>query len=259
MTSIQRQAQALGEPTRYAIYTAIAEAVGPLGVAELADRMGLHPNAIRQHLARLVEAGLIVESTATPSGRGRPRLLYAPDPNGRDRWGHDGPYEELSRLLAEVVATGDRPDEVGRRAAARLRATDPGPAPSGDAVDDVTRAMARQGFDPVTRRDGDRAEVVLRSCPFESAATTAREAVCTLHLGLADGLVAGTGVTVDELVAHDPTTAGCRLRLEVDDPDAPGGPDAHSARGGSDAHVDADRRAATPRRLTLRRLPARPR
>jgi predicted ArsR family transcriptional regulator len=77
--------------------------------------------------------------------------------------------------------------------------------------------MARQGFEPEVRTRRDGADVVLRTCPFESAALADPDTVCALHLGIAEGVAGLTGdrVVVDELVPHDPRRASCRLRLRV--------------------------------------------
>ena len=98
-TTLQQQARALGDPTRHAIFEHLAQAGRAVGVAELNAEFPLNHNAIRQHLAKLV-------------------------PAVHRRWGADGPYERLSRLL-------------------------------------VT-AMARQGFEPDVRSVRGGAEIVLR-------------------------------------------------------------------------------------------------
>jgi predicted ArsR family transcriptional regulator len=214
-TSVQQQARALGDPTRYAVFRHIADAGQPVGIAELTERFSFNHNAIRQHLAKLVDAGLVVESKAAANGPGRPRLLYTVSAAAEGQWGTTGPYERLSGLLAEVVRTGLSPEEVGRRAGSGFRTR----SPSGDVVADMTAAMARHGFDPEVRPVPGGAEIVLRNCPFESAARTARDAVCSLHLGIAQGLAAGTTMTVEELVAQDPRRAGCRIRLRLASPE----------------------------------------
>jgi len=226
VTKLQQEAKALGDPTRHAIFRAIVDAGTAVGVAELNEAFPLNHNAIRQHLAKLVEAGLVVESTAPPAGRGRPRLLFTADPAVAGRWGTEGPYQRLSELLVEVIKTGQGPEEVGRRAADRFRA----PVPTGDAVADVSAAMARQGFEPELRSDATAAEVVLQACPFAEVAVTDRDTICALHLGIAEGLVDGSDVVVDQLIAYDPRRAGCRLRLQR----APSGEDPPelSLRGG---------------------------
>jgi predicted ArsR family transcriptional regulator len=210
-SNLQVQARALGDPTRHAIFQQIARG-GPVGIAELNQRFPLNHNAIRQHLAKLVSAELIVERRVAGPGRGRPRLLYSLDPRVEGRWGTTGPYERLSRLLVEIIRTGLDAEEVGRRAADEFRV----PSPSGDVVVDVTAAMARQGFEPEVRPVRAGAEIVLHQCPFASAALADRETICALHLGIAEGLVEGTPAEIGELVAYDPRHAQCRLRVRTE-------------------------------------------
>lgn len=206
---LQEQARALGDPTRHAIFRHITQSNHALGIAELNDQFPFNHNAIRQHLTKLVAAGLVIETTAPAAGPGRPRLLYEIDPGVAGRWGTPGPYERLSRLLVEIIRTGRDAEEIGRRAADQLRAA----PPSGDVVTDVSAAMARQGFEPeVLPRPGG-ADIVLHSCPFATAALADRDTICALHLGIAEGLTDGTQAVVEELVAYDPRQAGCRLRI----------------------------------------------
>jgi predicted ArsR family transcriptional regulator len=204
---LQEQARALGDPTRFAIFRRIADADAPIDVAELTAAFEFNHNAIRQHLAKLVGAGLVVEETASPSGRGRPRKVYVVGPGVDSRWGAIGPYERLSLLLSEMVRTGDGPRAVGRRAGSAE------PRRSADDIEDMVDAMQRAGFDPlVPKRKG--LEIVLRTCPFASTAAVDPDVVCEMHLGIAEGLAARTGdVVVDELVRHDPHRANCLLRL----------------------------------------------
>src|SRR5690606_4634407 len=127
---LQQQARALGDPTRHSIFRHLLDAARPVGVAQLNERFPLNHNAIRQHLAKLVAAGLVRESKAPAVGRGRPRLLYEVDPSVEGTWGTAGPYERLSTLLVEIIRSGASPEEVGRRAADLFRS----PTPSGDVV-----------------------------------------------------------------------------------------------------------------------------
>lgn len=210
-TTLQEQARALGDPTRHAIFRHLAEAGRPVGIAELNAEFPFNHNAIRQHLAKLRAAGLVVEAKAPAGGRGRPRLVYEIDPAVEGQWGTTGPYERLSRLLVEIIRTGLEPEEVGRRAADVFRV----PSPSGDVVADVTAAMARQHFEPEVRPLRDGAEIVLHHCPFATTALADRATICAVHLGIAEGLTDATAATVTELVAYDPRSAGCRLRIRL--------------------------------------------
>lgn len=210
--TLQQQARALGDPTRHAIFRHIADAEEPVDIAQLNRAFPLNHNAIRQHVAKLVEAGLVVASTAPGTGRGRPRRVYRVNPAAEGRFDTTGPYERLCQLLVEIIRTGRDATDVGRRAADRFRVR----APSGDPVADINAAMARQGFDPEVRPTDDGVEIVLHNCPFESAALADRSTVCALHLGIAEGLADDPNVHVDELVAYDPRKADCRLRILVD-------------------------------------------
>jgi len=216
MTTLQEQARALGDPTRHGIFQYVADAAEPVDIAELTDHFGLNHNAIRQHLAKLVSAGLVTEDHAESSGRGRPRLLYRLDPAAESRWGVTGPYEQLSVLLAEILRTGDSAFDVGKRSVPRPR---PGAEASDDPVGVVVEAMERRGFAPEARKArGNRVDVVLRNCPFESAVLADPDTICDLHLGIAEGVaeLAGERLVVDELVAHDPRRANCRLRMHLE-------------------------------------------
>jgi predicted ArsR family transcriptional regulator len=212
MTTLQEQARALGDPTRHAIFQYIAAAAKPVDVAELTDHLGLNHNAIRQHLAKLVDAGLVTEGRASGGGRGRPKLLYELDPGADSRWGVAGPYERLSVLLTEILRSGDSPYEVGKRSVGH-----DSPAAAGeDPLALVVDVMDRQGFEPEVRNDrGRKVDVVLRTCPFASAVLADPDVICDLHLGMAEGVaeLSGDRLVVDELVAHDPRRAGCRLRM----------------------------------------------
>ncbi len=207
--STRDQAKALGDPTRHRIFQYLADSEQPAGVDELTAHLGLHHNAIRQHLAKLVEAGLVSQHTAPARGRGRPRLLFEVHPAAHERWGAGGPYQRLSLLLIEMLQTGDTPVEVGRRAAPTVEAGEP-------AVEALRRAMARGGFDPQLVAEGEDAEFVLNQCPFADTAVADPDTICGLHLGLAQGLAEQLqSVVVDDLEPRNPIHAGCRLRFHM--------------------------------------------
>lgn len=217
MTTLQQQAKALGDPTRHAIFRVVAASPQPVDVAELTHHFGLNHNAIRQHLAKLVAADLVLESRAATGRPGRPRLTYVVDAAADSRWGVVGPYERLSQLLSEVIRTGDTPVEVGRRAGRREAAERQLGGDADAAVGAVCETIARQGFDPELQRTGDEVTIALRACPFLSTAATDPETVCAMHLGIAQGMAEGAdGLVVDELVARDPRREPCELRMHVE-------------------------------------------
>ena len=68
----------MGDPTRHAIFRYVADARDQVGVAEVTEHFGLNHNPIRQHLAKLVKAGLVAETTTATGQPGRRRrLVYA--------------------------------------------------------------------------------------------------------------------------------------------------------------------------------------
>lgn len=214
MTSLQIQARALGDPTRHELFQYIAHAGRPVEVVELTEHVGLHHNAIRQHLAKLVEAGLLTEATSPSAGRGRPRLRYSVSAAVDCRWGVAGPYERLSLLLSEIIRTGDSPVDVGRRAGRRGRL---GAAESADPVADLMETMGQHGFEPTVERHGDRIEISLGSCPFEATVLADPDTICQVHLGLAYGAAETVnGLVVDELVTGDPRRQQCRLKCHTE-------------------------------------------
>jgi len=210
--SPQRQARALGDPTRHAIFRYVEAADGPVGVAELTEHFELNHNTVRQHLAQLCDAGLLVEGLAVPAGPGRRRLEYRPAPGARV-WGSVSPYERLSLLLLEVIHRGRRAREVGRDAGRDAAGSVEQSASVVDGLEDIA---ARAGFEPRRVEQRGAVDLLLERCPYAEAAAADPVTVCELHRGIAEGaaevLAAGADVVV-ELTARDPYRAGCRLRI----------------------------------------------
>lgn len=221
MTDLQAQARALGDPTRHRIFRHVAGSATPVGVAELTAYLGIHHNAVRQHLAKLRDAGLVTEELEARDRPGRRRLIYRVAPDLDERWVGGGPYQRLAELLLEVVRTGRPAREIGREAgrAEALAATGAGDGGAGDgALDRLAAAARRQGFHPVVRRRAGRVELVLEHCPLADVAARDPGTVCALHLGLLEGWAEGTAapddaVRVEHLAVRPPHRAGCRVEV----------------------------------------------
>jgi predicted ArsR family transcriptional regulator len=102
---------------------------------------------------------------------------------------------------------GDGPDNRGKGdVAGREARTDP--------LDELVDVMAQQGFEPSVREHGERIEVDLGHCPFATTALADPETVCSIHLGMAEGITEwADGLVVDELIPHDPRQGHCQLRV----------------------------------------------
>lgn len=212
-SGLQRQARALGDPTRHAIFRYVEAAAGPVTVAELTEHLGLNHNAIRQHLAKLCEAGLLIEELAPPAGPGRRRLQYRAAPAVAAAWGGESPYEQLSLLLLELLQTTASPRQIGFEAGRRFASRHSAQA-AADELDALETLVARQGFEPRRVERADAVELVLEHCPYAAAASADPAVVCELHRGLAEGMAHALGgdVEVTDLIAHNPKRAGCRLQ-----------------------------------------------
>lgn len=250
---LHSSARALGSPVRYRVFRLVAGAGRPVSVVELAEATGLTPNAVRAHLAKLVEANLVLERIERRTTRGRPRTLYIEAPGQSDRWAETPPYQDLALLLAEVVARGETPREVGRRAGRRL-ADRPAIVTGNDAsngFNELVAQLAAQGFAPRVASGGDPAAleqaligrptspagraprragadgpvstIALSHCPYAEAARFNPEVVCELHLGLLEGMAEtladaeGASDTdrleVRALEPRPAQTAGCLVRV----------------------------------------------
>ncbi|HET6916290.1 MAG TPA: helix-turn-helix domain-containing protein [Acidimicrobiales bacterium] len=212
-----RQGRALGDPTRHNIFGYIARAEQPVGVAELTDHVQLNHNAVRQHLAVLVDAGLVEQNLESRVRPGRPRLLYRLAPEAAGTWGTTGPFELLASALAEALGSGASPYEVGTRIGLRrarqiqTRHRDVEPA------DIVLTEMLERGFRPSLKDMGDRLEYSLHRCPFSSVADQNPQVVCELHRGLMDGLAQGLDhpLQVVEFTPRRTKRQACRIAAEA--------------------------------------------
>ncbi|KUN31018.1 ArsR family transcriptional regulator [Streptomyces corchorusii] len=219
-------------PRRRELVEVLRTAPAPLGVAEAAERMGLHPNTVRFHLDALVADGLVERRAVAPTGPGRPRTVYTVRP-GMDRGGHRD-YRLLARMLLSRWAAADP-------AAARAEAMETGrawgrflvdplppyePATPERSVTALLALLDGLGFAP--RPDGEDGtggepgrtpeRIRLRHCPFLELAEEQGGLVCPLHLGLMQGALAELGAPLtatalepfaepDSCVAHLAVTA----------------------------------------------------
>ncbi|MFE0099891.1 helix-turn-helix transcriptional regulator [Streptomyces sp. NPDC059009] len=223
----ERVHRALAVPSRRRLMSQLREADGLLGVDELAAATGLSAATVRHHLASLADAGLVRATTVAGPGRGRPKLRYTavraapgtpaapglPASSGTP----DGPEgradHDLAAALAEALATHADAKPAARAAGrtwghelaasdtpARTPAGTPAPAGQRGATTwgRVFAHAARSGFEPeeAPAPDGTR-RVLLRGCPYRDLARARPEVICSVHQGVLDGLLDGTGTAAE--------------------------------------------------------------
>jgi predicted ArsR family transcriptional regulator len=181
--------------SRARVLSTLQDAVEPLAVTDVATSVGLHPNTARFHLDALVDSGLAQRAAEDRELPGRPRTLY------RAVAGSARAGRRSYRLLAEVLTTylaahNPRPAAAGREAGkawGRFFAERPKPSQHIDAAAataQLVRTLDEIGFEPEAVTVAQERQVLLHHCPFQEAATEHSEIVCSVHLGLMQGLLA---------------------------------------------------------------------
>lgn len=192
--------------SRLRVLQALQAADHGLGVRELAEVVSLHINTVRFHLDRLVGEGLVRRQPSDRSEPGRPPLTFTAVPSGSH--GDRRAYRLLAEMLASFVAEMV-PDsrtaaiDVGRKWGHFLTER-PGPYRRADheqSLRALTTILNDIGFAPELKSTGNHQEVWLRHCPFLEVATEYRDVVCSIHLGLMQGVLSETRgpLTADQL------------------------------------------------------------
>lgn len=206
----------LAQPTRAHIFRLLTERRRGVRIEELADVLGLHPSAVRQHLDRLLAAGL-VERSAISAGRGRPHFEWSIAPDAEPGDAPPTAYGDLSAWLTELTGSGTsavrRAERTGRRIGREI-APHRQDTPAAETFETV---MAALGFGPHVRSRRSRSvSYRLDNCPYRKAVEQNPEVVCALHRGVTEGLldVIAPEAELTDFRPKDPCSAGCLLKVE---------------------------------------------
>ena len=210
-------ARALGEETRFRIYRQLCLADAPVSVHALAEEFSLHPNAIRQHLARLEQAGLAVSRPDRGGGgAGRPRRLFEPSPEPVEFTHPPRSTRALVALLADAMdslpADHRRLVEFGRGwgrswATRRKRRNGSVPRSRRGRAELLARELTEWGWRPSTAREAGGVRLSTGRCLFHDGSPGMNGRCCALEEGLLTGLVE----TLVNGHARVVRTQGCRL------------------------------------------------
>ncbi|MCV7258094.1 transcriptional regulator [Mycobacterium shimoidei] len=172
-----------------------------MSIAAIADELHLHPNTVRFHLDRLVNAGQVEQVAADHKRPGRPPLMF----RATARMDRDGPrsYQVLAEILSLAFAAESDPGTkalAAGRAWGRQLQSPTGKVGVKKSVEHLLEVLDELGFAP-ERRGQHR--VGLRHCPFLELAEARTAVVCPIHLGLMQGALEAWNapVTVDRLDA----------------------------------------------------------
>lgn len=190
-------AKALGEETRFAIFRTIAGSSDPLTVKDLVERLSMHHSAIRIHLNKLEDAGLITsQKRHRPGAVGRPQLAFLPNPNAISITLPPRDYRFLARLAMELATRESDADGIdafgfawgGDYIRDRGRGVH-GPLPLTEAIEVVRREMSDGGAATSVEHHDEYSELLLHNCVFAELAPDFDLAVCTLHQAVLRGMV----------------------------------------------------------------------
>ncbi|MCC6376410.1 MAG: helix-turn-helix domain-containing protein [Microbacteriaceae bacterium] len=151
---------------------------GPLTIEELSHATNLHHNTAREHMHRLISAGLVSYETIYKNAKGRPKIQY------RTATGAEHPSsgkrllasQERTRKLNAFVTNGK---------------SNPTPTASQRQLEVLEDHMDQCGFEAEINPDGTK--MVVHDCPFGDLAKENPQ-VCQVHYALVkDSLELGGG------------------------------------------------------------------
>lgn len=198
--------------TREDLLRFIEAQAAPVSTSALAQATGLHENTVRGHLEALLGDGYLVRSRDQTARRGRPAWLWQADASD-----DSSPYAALAAALAATLARTSTHAVHDAREAGRAWGRDlaAGRPPADDAqaaARTVVDIMREQGFAPHVGADA----VLLRRCPLIEAATKHPQIVCSVHLGMIDGVLESVGHAGGDSTLAPLTSPGeCTLHLRV--------------------------------------------
>jgi predicted ArsR family transcriptional regulator len=191
-------AKALGEETRFNIFRRIADAPEPLTVKDLVEQLGMHHSAIRIHLNKLEDAGLIYSRKRhNPGVVGRPQLAFLPREEALSITLPPRNYEFLSRLALDMIeanGSAESPEEFGMRWGRdyirdRGKLVD-GPLPLEEALGTLVEELHVIGTAPRLTTTPRGWELAGSNCVFQEVAASREPFVCKLHQSVLEGMLA---------------------------------------------------------------------
>lgn len=200
----------LAQPTRAQIFAFLVDRRGPVKTEEVAAHFTLHPNGVRRHLERLEEGGFVTRSRVR-EGQGRPRDHWAVSPDAHPGGHRPRAYAELARWLARAIPpTRTRMRELERTG--REIGRELAPQPGADPIEAFRDTFAALGFQPALKVKSEGGfTCTLGNCPYRDSVRENPDAVCVLHRGITEGILAALDPEAELLAfePRDPDLAGC--------------------------------------------------
>ena len=208
---------ALAEPARRDLYLYVAGQPAPVSRDQAAADTGMPRHAVKFHLDRLVDEGLLEVEYRRLSGRqgpgaGRPAKLYRRAAREVAITLPERRYDLAGRILAAAVHAAD--DGIGIRTAVARAASEEGRAvgthalAAGGPTISVVSVLAAYGYQPRTVGD----QTVLANCPFRTLAVDHTELICGMNLEFVRAMTQQLGLA-DVDVQLEPSPGQCCVTL----------------------------------------------
>ena len=212
-------ADALGDPTRRAIFKYVAEADEPVTATDVGETFGVHRTVARAHLEKLTESGLLLSDFLHRPEGGRPPKVYRRSDTRLDLQEPARQYRMLAELLLHALERFGEAgevfvDEVGRDFGRRLAA---------DVTDTSVEArlapLSRAGAGLRYEMQGDRVVVHTGNCLFREVATRRPRLVCLLDRAIIAGLLSSGGRNYElrEHLRRTDSADSCALVFDAGD------------------------------------------
>lgn len=182
---------------RVEVLTILRSADAALTINEIADRLQVHPNTVRFHLEKLVEAGRVEQVPNDRRRPGRPprqfRVVSGMDPAGPRH------YRLLAEVLLREVAGGPDPESraeaAGRSWGAGLLEAAGDDVAYDDPVGLLVSLLTQLGFAPEPASPTEPSTIALTHCPFLELVPIGPQLACQIHLGLMRGVLDATSTS----------------------------------------------------------------
>ena len=210
---------------QFRVLEAMANLGQPATITELAAKMSVHPNTVRQQLKLLLESGHVAKESKRDGQYGRPAATFRPTVSLDFVISED---EELDPLTEEylsltgafadyLVRTNAAPTKealvIGRmwgRSLAKMQKMSRSASPRAQ----LTALFDRMGFTPQKSKT-DENLILLRTCPLITQARRKPEVICQLHQGVAEGALESLGHSTNGVQVIPWATQGaCHLLLD---------------------------------------------
>jgi predicted ArsR family transcriptional regulator len=208
-------ARVLADERRRSVYQFVSRSHGPVTVNEVAEAFGIHRNAAKHHLDRLLEAGLLRAEFRRVNGRrgpgaGRPSKLYSVTDVEVSFSVPERHYDLLAHLLLQALTQGADLETVGARFGKELAEATQLEVEGSDALTGVRHVLDRLGFRPHIETDTEgRTWITTENCPFGWVAMEAPQGeVCRLDRAIISGVLEAFGHPAAEVKGHTSIAGG---------------------------------------------------